>query len=83
MEKNGRNLCIGNYQHADVRYLFVKYRVDQGEFKIQYCLTEIILEVFQQAIEGRPIQEVQISNNGIQAHTIAITRTDNNQGASL
>ena len=34
MEKNGRNSCTGNSKHIDVRYFWIKDRVDQGEVKI-------------------------------------------------
>ena len=31
MEKNGRNSCTGNSRHINIRYFFVKDRIDNGE----------------------------------------------------
>ena len=39
MLKNGRNSCTGNSRHIDIRYFFVKDRVDKGEVKVEYCPT--------------------------------------------
>ena len=43
LEKNGRNSCTGNTRHIDIRYFFVKDRVDKKEMKIIYCPTECML----------------------------------------
>mmetsp|Transcript_16608 Transcript_16608/g.23570 ORF Transcript_16608/g.23570 Transcript_16608/m.23570 type:complete len:462 (-) Transcript_16608:60-1445(-) len=40
MEQNGRNSCTGNSRHIDIRYFFIKDRVDKQELEIVYCLTE-------------------------------------------
>ena len=37
MLKNGRNSCTGNSRHINVRYFFVKDRIDKGELKVEYC----------------------------------------------
>ena len=39
MERNGSNSCTGNSRHIDIRYFFVKDRVDKGEVQIEYCPT--------------------------------------------
>ena len=46
MEINGRNSCTGNSRHIDIRYFFVKDRVDKKEVKIVYCPTEQMLADF-------------------------------------
>ena len=46
LEKNGRNSCTGNSRHIDIRYFFVKDRVEGGEIDIVYCPTEEILVDF-------------------------------------
>ena len=46
IEKNGRNSCTGNSRHIDIRYYFVKDRVDKGELEIVYCPTEEMLSDF-------------------------------------
>ena len=38
LEKNGRKLCTGNSRHIDIKYFFVKDRVDKGEFKLNIVL---------------------------------------------
>ena len=43
MEINGRNLCNGNSRHINVRYFFIKYRVDSGDVKIEYCPTSMMI----------------------------------------
>jgi IS30 family transposase len=39
MARNGHNSCTGNLRHIDIRYFFVKDRIDKGKFEIQYCPT--------------------------------------------
>ena len=43
MLKNGRNSCTGNSRHINVRYFFIKDRIDKGEFKVMYCPTRLML----------------------------------------
>ena len=43
MMKNGRNSCTGNSRHVNVRYFFVKDRIDKGELKVVFCPTHIML----------------------------------------
>ena len=40
MEKNGRNSCTGNSRHINIRYFFIKDRIDKKEVKVEYCPTE-------------------------------------------
>ena len=46
MKTTGRNYRNGNSIHINTRYFFVKDRVDQGEVKIEYCPTKMMLAVF-------------------------------------
>ena len=48
MEENGRKFCTGNSCHIDVRYFFVKERVDKKEVTIKYCPTQKMLVDFLQ-----------------------------------
>ena len=43
MEENGSNYCNGKSIHINIRYFFVKYRVDEGEVKIEYGSTQMML----------------------------------------
>ena len=53
MEINGRNSCTGNSRHIDIRYFFVKDRVETGEVQIEYCPTEdMIVDFFTKPVQG-------------------------------
>lgn len=53
MEKNGQNSCTGNSRHVDIRYFFVKDRVDKGEVTIEYCpTTEMLADFFTKPLQG-------------------------------
>ena len=53
METNGRNSCTGNSRHIEIKYFWVKDRVDKKEIKIQYCPTGLMLaDYFTKALQG-------------------------------
>ena len=53
MEVNGRNSCTGNSRHIDIRYFFVKDRVDQGEVQVKYCPTkDMLADFFTKPLQG-------------------------------
>ena len=43
LERNGRNSCIGNSRHINVRYFWIKDIVDHGEIRIEYTPTHLML----------------------------------------
>ena len=43
MEKNGRNSCTGNLRHINVRYFWIKDKVDQKEVRVEYTPTHLML----------------------------------------
>ena len=54
IEKNGRNSCTGNSRHIDIRYYFVKDRVDKGELNIIYCPTmEMLADFYTKPLQGQ------------------------------
>ena len=54
MENNGRTSCTGNSRHIHQRYFFVKDRVDQGEMRIEYCPTELMIaDYFTKPLQGK------------------------------
>ena len=54
MEKNGRNSCTGNSRHIDIRYFWVKDRVDKKELEIKYCPTHIMIaDYFTKPLQGK------------------------------
>ena len=53
MEKNGCNSCTGNSRHIDIRYFFIKDRVDKKEVSIEYCPTHSMLaDFFTKSLQG-------------------------------
>ena len=53
MEVNGRNSCTGNSRHIDIRYFFVKDRVDKQEVQILYCPTNLMIaDFFTKPLQG-------------------------------
>ena len=51
--KNGRNSCTVNSRHIDIRYFFIKDRVDKEDLRIMYCPTRIILaDYFTKPLQG-------------------------------
>ena len=53
LETNGRRSCTGNSRHIDIRYFFVKDRVDNGDIRIVYCPTEdMVADFFTKTLQG-------------------------------
>ena len=53
MEINGRNSCTGNSRHVDIKYFWVKDRVDKKEMQIKYCPTTLMLaDYFTKPLQG-------------------------------
>ena len=53
MEVNGRTSCTGNSRHINIRYFFVKDRVDSGEVKIVYCpIGRMLADYFTKPLQG-------------------------------
>jgi hypothetical protein len=53
-EKNGRRSCGPNSRHIDIRYFFIKDRLEIEDFKVQYCPTEQMLaDFFTKPLQGK------------------------------
>jgi hypothetical protein len=60
MHINGRNSCTGNSRHINVRYFFVKDRIDKGELKVEYCLTLLMIaDYFTNPLMGARFRELR------------------------
>ena len=46
MERNGRNSCTGNSRHINVRYFWFKDKIDQGDVKVEYLPTHLMVADF-------------------------------------
>ena len=54
MEKNGRNSCTGNSRHINIRYFFMKDKVDKDELRVEYCPTYLMIaDYFTKPLQGR------------------------------
>ena len=57
---NGRNSCTGNSRHINVRYFFVKDRIDKRELKVEYCHTLLILaDYFTKPLMGERFRDLR------------------------
>ena len=57
---NGRNSCTGNSRHINVRYFFVKDRMDKGELKVEYFPTLLIIaDYFTKPLMGARFRELR------------------------
>ena len=67
MEKNGRNSCTGNSRHINVRYFWVKDRIDKGEVRVEYLPTHLMLaDYYTKPLQGsrfRVLREYICRNN--------------------
>ena len=53
MERNGRNSCTGNSRHVDIKFFWVRDRVDKKEVRIEYCPTTLMLaDYFTKPLQG-------------------------------
>ena len=53
MEKNGRLSCTGRSRHINVRYFFIKDRIDKGEVKVEYLPTDLMVaDYFTKPLNG-------------------------------
>jgi hypothetical protein len=52
-EKNGRKSCGPNSRHIDIRYFFIKDRLDLDAFQVNHCPTEQMLaDFFTKPLQG-------------------------------
>jgi hypothetical protein len=52
-EKNGRKSCGPNSRHIDIRYFFIKDRIDLEDIEVQHCPTEQMLaDFFTKPLQG-------------------------------
>jgi hypothetical protein len=61
-QKNGRKSCGSNSRHIDIRYFFIKDRLETDKFTVEYCPTEQMLaDFFTKPLQGnlfRRLREV-------------------------
>jgi hypothetical protein len=53
LEKNGTASSGKRTRHINIRYYFVKDRIDNGELRVEYCPTEEMLaDIFTKPLQG-------------------------------
>jgi hypothetical protein len=53
MERNRRTSCGQKSRHIDIRYFFIKDRIDSGELDVVYCPTEMMVaDFFTKPLQG-------------------------------
>ena len=53
LETNGRQSCSQKSRHIDIRYFFLKDKVEKGEVQIMYCPTEqMVADFFTKPLQG-------------------------------
>ena len=68
MEVNGRNSCTGNSRHVDIKYFWVKDRVDKKEVEIKYCPTTLMLaDYYTKPLQGNVFRRLRC-HNGIRPY---------------
>ena len=73
LENNGSFSSGKRTKHIDVRYFFVKDRVDRGELKIEYCPTDqMIADYFTKPIQGKMFRRLRGIIMGMSAEEMSM-----------
>ena len=57
LEKNGQASSGKRTRHINIRYFFVKDRIDKGEVRVEYCPTKrMIADYFTKPLQGTQFQ---------------------------
>ena len=60
LEKNGMASSSKRTRHLNIRFFFVKDRVDSGEISIEYCPTdEMVGDYFTKPVQGRKFLDLR------------------------
>ena len=60
MEKNGRNSCTGSSRLIHIRYFFVKDRIEEGDMRVEYCPTHLLLaDLFTKPLMGENFRKLR------------------------
>ena len=60
LEKNGRGSSSKRTRHINVRYFFIKDRIQNGEVSVKYCPTqEMIADFFTKPLQGSAFRKLR------------------------
>ena len=68
MELNGRDSCSQRSRHIDIRYFWIKDRLQNETNKLEYCPTELMLADFYKASARKHVQEIPLCGDGLGSH---------------
>ena len=58
LEKNGQKSSSKRTKHINVRYFFIKDRIENGELQVEYCPTEEMLaDFFTKPLQGKLLEK--------------------------
>ena len=58
LEKNRQNSCTGNSRYVNVRYFFIKDRIDKGEVRVDYIPSHLMLvDFYTKSLQGTLFKE--------------------------
>ena len=82
MEVNGRNSCTGNSRHINIRYFWVKDRIDNKEVRIEYIPTHLMLaDFFTKPLQGEKFRILRAFIMGwLPMSDLLIEKNDKNNG---
>ena len=60
LEKNGRQSSSQRTRHVNIRYFFIKDKIDQGEITLEYCPTDrMIADFFTKPLQGSSFRRLR------------------------
>jgi hypothetical protein len=70
MEKNGRQSAEQRSRHINIRYFFIKDKIDKGDFSLIYCPTgEMIADFFTKPQQGKMFTRFRDVVMGVTHHS--------------
>jgi hypothetical protein len=82
-ETNGRRSCGPNSRHIDIRYFFIKDRLEIENFKVKYCPTkQMLADFFTKPLQGKLFRKLRAVVMG-HAHVDSLKDPDTTSDPTL
>jgi hypothetical protein len=80
MEKNGRQSAGQRFRHINIRYFFIKDKIDKNEINLMYCPTgEMIADFFSKPQQGSMFRHFRDIIMGVKHHSCIRALTSQGQ----
>jgi hypothetical protein len=80
MEKNGRQSAGQRSRHINIRYFFIKDKIDKKEINLMYCPTgEMVADFFSKPQQGRLFRDFRDIVMGVKHHSYIRALTSQGQ----